>query len=230
MTTLTYRLAGTLARAWGPGDEVVVSRLDHDANVRPWVQAAERAGATVRWAEVDVVHRGTAGRAVRRADLPNGPGWSRSPRPATCIGTRPDVPGDHRRGPGGRRAQLRGRRARHAAWPGRRGRARRRFLRHQRLQVVRPARRRGDRRPGAARHAAPGQAGPRAGQVPGPVRAGHPAVRRPGWGHRGGGPPGRARAAPRPGSCAGAGAGVDGRGGSVRAGAVRRACWTGWPG
>ena len=54
MTTLTYRLAGTLARAWGPGDEVVVSRLDHDANVRPWVQAAARAGASVRWAEVDL--------------------------------------------------------------------------------------------------------------------------------------------------------------------------------
>jgi cysteine desulfurase family protein (TIGR01976 family) len=54
MTTLTYRLAETLSRQWGPGDEVVVSRLDHDANVRPWVQAAARSGATVRWAEVDV--------------------------------------------------------------------------------------------------------------------------------------------------------------------------------
>jgi cysteine desulfurase family protein (TIGR01976 family) len=53
MTALTYRLAGTLAKDWRPGDEVVVSRLDHDANVRPWVQAAERAGATVRWATVD---------------------------------------------------------------------------------------------------------------------------------------------------------------------------------
>jgi cysteine desulfurase family protein (TIGR01976 family) len=53
MTTLTYRLAGALAKQWGPGDEVVVSRLDHDANVRPWVQAAARAGASVRWAEVD---------------------------------------------------------------------------------------------------------------------------------------------------------------------------------
>ena len=40
MTTLTYRLARTLAAGWGPGDEVVVTRLDHDANVRPWVQAA----------------------------------------------------------------------------------------------------------------------------------------------------------------------------------------------
>ncbi len=54
MTTLTYRIAAALARAWRPGDEVIVSRLDHDANVRPWVQAAERAGAVVRWAEVDV--------------------------------------------------------------------------------------------------------------------------------------------------------------------------------
>ncbi|MEV4110949.1 cysteine desulfurase-like protein [Nonomuraea sp. NPDC049695] len=48
MTTLTYRLARTLT---GPGDEVVVSRLDHDANVRPWTQT----GARVRWAEVDPV-------------------------------------------------------------------------------------------------------------------------------------------------------------------------------
>jgi cysteine desulfurase family protein (TIGR01976 family) len=53
MTTLTYRLAETISRTWASGDEVVVSRLDHDANVRPWVQAAERAGAVVRWAEVD---------------------------------------------------------------------------------------------------------------------------------------------------------------------------------
>jgi cysteine desulfurase family protein (TIGR01976 family) len=54
MTTLTYRLASALSRTWRAGDEIVVSRLDHDANVRPWVQAAERAGATVRWAEVDL--------------------------------------------------------------------------------------------------------------------------------------------------------------------------------
>jgi cysteine desulfurase family protein (TIGR01976 family) len=55
MTTLTYRLAGALAKNWKPGDEVVVSQLDHDANVRPWVQAADQAGATVRWAAVDPV-------------------------------------------------------------------------------------------------------------------------------------------------------------------------------
>src|SRR4051794_37281275 len=52
-TQLTYDLARTLARGWGPGDEVVVTRLDHDANIRPWVQAAEAVGATVRWLEFD---------------------------------------------------------------------------------------------------------------------------------------------------------------------------------
>jgi cysteine desulfurase family protein (TIGR01976 family) len=54
MTALTYDLSRTLAQGWAPGDEVVVSRLDHDANVRPWVQAAERAGATVRWIDFDL--------------------------------------------------------------------------------------------------------------------------------------------------------------------------------
>ena len=53
MTTLTYRMAAVLADSWREGDEVIVSRLDHDANVRPWVQAARRAGAVVRWAEPD---------------------------------------------------------------------------------------------------------------------------------------------------------------------------------
>ncbi len=52
-TDLTYVVARALARTWRPGDEVVVTRLDHDANVRPWVQAAESAGATVRWATFD---------------------------------------------------------------------------------------------------------------------------------------------------------------------------------
>jgi cysteine desulfurase family protein (TIGR01976 family) len=53
MTALTFDLSRTLAKDWGPGDEVVVSRLDHDANIRPWVLAAETVGATVRWAEFD---------------------------------------------------------------------------------------------------------------------------------------------------------------------------------
>jgi cysteine desulfurase family protein (TIGR01976 family) len=53
MTTLTFHLADALSAAWGPGDEIVVTSLDHDANIRPWVIAAERTGATVRWAEFD---------------------------------------------------------------------------------------------------------------------------------------------------------------------------------
>jgi cysteine desulfurase family protein (TIGR01976 family) len=47
MTTLTLGLARALARTWKPGDEVIVTRLDHDANITPWVQAARDAGATV---------------------------------------------------------------------------------------------------------------------------------------------------------------------------------------
>lgn len=54
-TALTYTVAGALAATWRPGDDIVLSRLDHDANVRPWVQAAQRAGVTVRWAEFDRV-------------------------------------------------------------------------------------------------------------------------------------------------------------------------------
>ena len=53
MTALTFDLARTLSAAWGPGDEVVVTRLDHDADIRPWVTAAERVGATVRWLGFD---------------------------------------------------------------------------------------------------------------------------------------------------------------------------------
>jgi cysteine desulfurase family protein (TIGR01976 family) len=53
MTSLTYEFAATLAKRWAPGDEVVVTRLDHDANIRPWVQSAARAGAAVRWADFD---------------------------------------------------------------------------------------------------------------------------------------------------------------------------------
>jgi cysteine desulfurase family protein (TIGR01976 family) len=90
MTTLTYRMAATLARDWRPGDEVIVSRLDHDANVRPWVQAAARAGATVRWAQIDAATGELP--AAQYAEL-------LSPRTrlvavtaaSNILGTRPDV-------------------------------------------------------------------------------------------------------------------------------------------
>jgi cysteine desulfurase family protein (TIGR01976 family) len=52
-TQLTYDFSRHLAKTWREGDEIIVSRLDHDANVRPWVQAAELAGVTVRWIEID---------------------------------------------------------------------------------------------------------------------------------------------------------------------------------
>jgi cysteine desulfurase family protein (TIGR01976 family) len=53
-TAVTWTIARALARMWDPGDEIVVSRLDHDANVRPWLQLAEQSGVLVRWAEVDI--------------------------------------------------------------------------------------------------------------------------------------------------------------------------------
>ena len=52
-TQLTYDFARTLARTWEPGDDVVVTRLDHDANIRPWQQMAAREGVTLRWADFD---------------------------------------------------------------------------------------------------------------------------------------------------------------------------------
>jgi cysteine desulfurase family protein (TIGR01976 family) len=90
MTTLTYRLAYALAKRWAPGDEVVLSRLDHDANVRPWLQVARRAGVTVRWAEVDLATGELP--AGQYADL-----VSRRTRlvavtaASNILGTRPDV-------------------------------------------------------------------------------------------------------------------------------------------
>ncbi|WP_120338476.1 cysteine desulfurase-like protein [Cryobacterium soli] len=52
-TQLTYDFSRHLARDWAPGDEIVVSRLDHDSNIRPWVQAATHVGATVVWVDFD---------------------------------------------------------------------------------------------------------------------------------------------------------------------------------
>ena len=53
MTDITFDIARTLAQGWGPGDEIVVTRLDHDGNVRPWVTYAQRSGATLRWVDFD---------------------------------------------------------------------------------------------------------------------------------------------------------------------------------
>jgi len=52
MTTLTLAFSRALSRTWSPGDEVIVSKLDHDANYTPWVLAAKDAGVSVRTIEI----------------------------------------------------------------------------------------------------------------------------------------------------------------------------------
>ncbi len=54
MTTLTLGLSRALARELGQGDEIVVTRLDHDANIAPWLLAAEDRGCRLRWVDFDV--------------------------------------------------------------------------------------------------------------------------------------------------------------------------------
>ena len=53
MTTLTLAISRALGRTWGAGDEVVVTELDHRANVDPWLLAARDAGAEIRWLPLD---------------------------------------------------------------------------------------------------------------------------------------------------------------------------------
>jgi cysteine desulfurase family protein (TIGR01976 family) len=52
MTSLTFAMSRAIGRELKPGDEIVVTRLDHDANVSPWLTMAEDRGVTVRWAEI----------------------------------------------------------------------------------------------------------------------------------------------------------------------------------
>ena len=54
MTSLTLALSRSLARDLKPGDEIIVTRLDHDANISPWMQIAEASGAKLRWLDFDV--------------------------------------------------------------------------------------------------------------------------------------------------------------------------------
>lgn len=53
MTTITFAMSRAIGRELGPGDEIVVTRLDHDANVAPW-RALEERGVTVRMVDIDV--------------------------------------------------------------------------------------------------------------------------------------------------------------------------------
>ena len=89
-TQITYDFSRTLAKTWKAGDEVVVSRLDHDSNVRPWIQAAEAVGATVRWAEFDVATSEVTAEAVE-AVLSNKTKLVAITGAGNTIGTRPDL-------------------------------------------------------------------------------------------------------------------------------------------
>ncbi|GAB3144650.1 cysteine desulfurase-like protein [Amycolatopsis stemonae] len=91
MTQLTYDFSRTLAKDWRPGDEVVVTRLDHDANIRPWVQAAEAAGATVRWAPFDPATGELAPSAVTGLLSPR-TRLVAVTAASNLLGTRPDIP------------------------------------------------------------------------------------------------------------------------------------------
>ena len=90
-TQLAYDVSRALAKTWGPGDEVVVTRLDHDANVRPWVQAAESAGATVRWADFDPATGELAPGAIEAVLSPR-TRLVAVTAASNLIGTLPDVP------------------------------------------------------------------------------------------------------------------------------------------
>ncbi|HVG87390.1 MAG: cysteine desulfurase-like protein [Gaiellales bacterium] len=53
MTTLTFHVSRALTRGLSPGDEILLTRVDHDGNVAPWLLAAEDRGLTVRFADID---------------------------------------------------------------------------------------------------------------------------------------------------------------------------------
>ena len=90
-TQLTYDFSRTLAKTWSPGDEVVVTRLDHDSNVRPWIQAAEAVGAVVRWADFDPATGDLTPDHVRAA-LSDRTRLVAITAASNLIGTQPDIP------------------------------------------------------------------------------------------------------------------------------------------
>ncbi|MGN6130857.1 MAG: cysteine desulfurase-like protein, partial [Nocardioidaceae bacterium] len=91
MTQVTYDVARALAKEWTVGDEVVVTRLDHDANIRPWVQAAEAVGATVRWVGFDK-ETGDLTPDDVAAELSERTRLVAVTAASNILGTRPDIP------------------------------------------------------------------------------------------------------------------------------------------
>jgi cysteine desulfurase family protein (TIGR01976 family) len=92
MTALTMRFAATVCRELSEGDEVLCTRLDHDANVRPWVIAAARAGATVRFADPEPGTLALPAAAVE-AVLSERTRWVAVTHASNAVGTVPDLPG-----------------------------------------------------------------------------------------------------------------------------------------
>jgi cysteine desulfurase family protein (TIGR01976 family) len=90
-TQLTFDLSRAMAKHWSSGDEVVVTRLDHDANVRPWVIAAEAAGATVRWVDFDPETGELSMESLEQA-LGERTRLVAVTGASNLIGTRPDLP------------------------------------------------------------------------------------------------------------------------------------------
>jgi cysteine desulfurase family protein (TIGR01976 family) len=90
MTALTMRFAATVGRALRPGDEIVCTRLDHDANVTPWVIAADRAGAHVRFAEPEPETLELPASAVE-AVLSERTRWVAVTAASNAVGTIPDL-------------------------------------------------------------------------------------------------------------------------------------------
>src|SRR4051794_9487676 len=90
MTTLTLAFAATVGRTLSPGDEIVCTRIDHDANVAPWLIAADRAGASVRFAEPDRETLELAPDAVA-AVLSERTRWVAVTGASNAVGTAPDL-------------------------------------------------------------------------------------------------------------------------------------------
>ena len=77
MTQLTFDVSRAMAKGWAPGDRIVVTRLDHDANIRPWVYAAAAAGADLVWVDFDPQTAELDSEAGSRPSSTTAPGWSR---------------------------------------------------------------------------------------------------------------------------------------------------------
>lgn len=92
MTAMTMRFSASVGRTLTTGDEIVCTRLDHDGNVRPWLLAAERAGAEVRFADPDPDTLELPARAVD-AVLGERTRWVAVTAASNACGTVPDLPG-----------------------------------------------------------------------------------------------------------------------------------------